>query len=364
VNDEENMTVDRNPDLSSDCRGLTSLVAGDVLALLRVAFWIIGGPCNLDFAVRQAAIIAFMVLARVGIKPLARMRLRPPGKTSQVYETEWWFEAGKGFFTVKDRFALRRHLAPDELTFAVQRYLARRPEGSCDHLFVTREGLPLEASSYSLTAKSAADGLELGRPLPTLLKEFCERRIKSHPVKEAVAYCLARKFKGRRPAVDCETALEVLTHSDPFGGNLRRAMEDDEYALELLREDPELRTRLPSVARVSSTTSGQNLRPRLSAEDHPWIAELLAIQRPDRRSDWRDEREKLFVQYYPKMKPLLESFELTHVQAREFFGYSRGAWRIRLLKEVYGDDWWAQAEPAYPGSRRALAMREAGGGGE
>jgi hypothetical protein len=360
VNGKENMNSGRNPDMSSGCRGITWLEAGDVLALLRVAFWIIGGPCNIDFAVRQVVIVAFMALVRVGTKPLARMRLRPQGTTSQVYESEWWFEDGKGFFTVRDRLLLRRHRAPDELTFAVQRYLALRPEGSCDHLLVTRSGLPLEASSLSLTAKSAAEGLELGSPLPTMLKDFCERQIKMHPDKEGVAYCLGRKFQGRQPSVDCDTALDVLTHSDPFRGDLRRAMEDDEFVRELLWENRELRTRLPLVARTYSTSAGQKLRPRLSAEDHPWIAELLAIQRPERRSDWRNQRELLFIEYYPKIKPLLESFELAHVQAAELFGYSRAAWRTRLLKQVYGDDWWAQAEPAYPGARRVLAMREAG----
>jgi hypothetical protein len=353
------MNSNRNPDLSSSCRGLTSLVAGDVLALLRVAFWMIGGPCNLDFAVRQVVIVAFMALARVGTKPLARMRLRPQGTTSQVYESEWWFEDGIGYFTVKDRFLLRKHRAPDELTFAVQRYLAHRPEGSCDHLLVTRSGQPLEASSISLTAKSAADGLELGRPLLTMLKDFCERHIKMHPDKEAVAYCLARDFKGRQPFVDCETALDVLKHSMPFRGDLRRAMEDDEFARVLLGERPELRTSLPMVARTPLTSAGQTLWSRLRAEDHPWIAELLAVQRPARQKDFRDEREKLFVQYYPKIKPLLERFELVQSQAAELLGYSRAAWRTRLLKQVYGDDWWAQVEPIYPGARRTLAMREA-----
>jgi hypothetical protein len=335
--------------------GITSLDPGDVLALLRIAFWRMGGPCNHEFAVRQVAIVAFMAMAHLGIKPLARLMLRPSRRTEPVYDNEWWFEEDEsGYFTVRDGYALRTHRAPEELTYAVRRYCAIRPENSCDHLFVTSHGLPLEASSYSLTAKCAADGLELGRPLPTMLKEFCADRIRRYPNEEAIAYCFARKYDGRRPIVDPEVADGALTH---FEGKLRRAMEDDAFAIELLRS--EFRTRMPSVARTFPTTSGSAWTRRLGPEKHPWIGELLAKERPRQRHAMRVFREALFVEYYPKMRLLLESGELAQVQARQLLGYSSAGWRTRLLKETYGENWWAETEPAYPGSWRALTMREA-----
>lgn len=342
----------QNETLIIPTRGMTSLAPGDVLSLLRVPFWILGGPCQEDFAIRQVAINAFVALVRVGIKPLARMMLRPAGHSSPIGESEWWFdESGDGHFRVKDRFAVRKHRAPPALTFAVRRYCEIRPANSSTHLFVTRTGAPLEESSYSLTAKQAATALELGEALPTMLKDFCEARIKSHPDKMAAAYCLALTFEGCRPVVDHRLADEVLASVDPFEGKLQRAMEDDEFALQLLRT--EYPTQMPLVAR----NIGYELPPpevrRLDPKDYPWMEELLSRPKPKKRRETQIQREMNFNEFYPKMKPLLETGELTQTQAMELLGFSGTGWRTRVLRETYGKDWWEEAEPAYPGSRRA-----------
>lgn len=345
-------TVDTALEAIPTSRGMTSLRPGDVLSLLRVPFWIIGGPCQKDFAIRQVAINAFIGLARVGIKPLARMMLRTVGQTTPVDESEWWFdENGGGHFTVKDRFAIRTHRAPNTLTFAVRRYCALRPANSCSHLFVTRTGAPLEASSYRLTLKEAADALELRKPLPTMLKEFCESRIKLHPDKKAVAYCLALQFEGRRPIVDPQLADDVLAFADPLDGKLRQAMESDEFALELLRT--EFPTQMPRVAR----STGYQLPPlpvrRVDPNLCAWMLDLLSRPKPKGRRKQQAQREEHFVEFFPKMKPLLERGELTQTQCKELLGFSSSGWRTRVLKETYGEEWWVVEEPAYPGSRRA-----------
>jgi hypothetical protein len=318
-----------------------AFTAGDVLSVLRVPFWTIGGPRNTEFAIRQVAINAFMALVHLGVKLLARMTIddwRPKDKQGRPQELVRVVERG---FT--------RYVPPTEaLAFAVERYLSIRPKSDCQHLFLTSTGKPLEKSSFSLTATTAARSLELDGSIPTLLKDFCRTAAEDDWDKEAAAYFLGRKFGHRRPAYDLEKLSALVTRTDRFEGCLRLAMEDDSVALDLLHS--KYPTTLPAVCvDLQPATAGMIIKPRLSS-DHPLVAALAAVEQPVSRA----KREELFVSHYSTVSKLLNSGELSHTQGMEIFGYSKSAWRIRLLRATYGEDWWMQSEREYPGSRGAL----------
>jgi hypothetical protein len=332
------------------CAGLTSLDPGDVLCLLRLPFWLVAANYNFLFAARQVAILCFMAIAHIGVKPLARLMLRPRDAINQVYESEWWFdENGDGHFCIKDR-KIRNHKAPDALTFAVRRYLNGRLNVQSDHLFVTRSGHPLDDSSYSLTLLTLAQQLKLGAPVATMMKAFFAEHAAAVLDEECLAFLTGRRYRGRAPKIGLGLQRDLLLLLDPFQGRLRDALENDDFARQLL--STEFPTRLPITGRPPDAYLHTDWKPPLNANDHPWIAELMVPRRPEKQFRMREQREEIFLTYYPRMKPLLESGELPQYQAAELLGYSRSAWRIRVLRATFGDDWWMETNPVYPGKPR------------
>jgi len=336
----------------SSCAGITLLLPGDVLCLLRLPFWLASANYNWAFAARQVAILCFMALAHIGIKPLAKLMLRPKDSKEQVYESEWWFDHdGEGYFCIKDR-KLRQHRAPAALSFAVRRYLSSRPDTDDDHLFVTRSGRPLEESSYSLTLLTLARQLDLGAPVATMLKAFCAEVAGQVLDAEDAAFLTGRPYRGRKPKLEVVRELDLLLQIDPFEGLLGQAINDDDFAMTLLAE--RFPTRLPLLARTQSSYEKTDWMPPLDPKEYPLIRELASLPRAEKQIDMRAQREDRFVEYFPRMKPLLEEGKLPQYQAAELLGYSRSAWRIRVLEETHGQEWWVQTEPTYPGKKKLV----------
>lgn len=326
---------------------LRRLSPGDVLMLLRVSFWIATGGCTPYFAVRQVAIIAFMVFARVSAASLAGLRLRH-------YRPD-----GEDVVVVTSRGKTRTIPLPPAVKMMVERYLISRPTSDSDHLFLTWSGKPLERSSYNLTLRRTAKYLGLTRDLRGMLHRFCAETLDADHDDVAVANFFGRNFANYvAPApVTIAKMRQMIARHDRFDGTLLRCIGNDDFAMATAQR---LGTVMPSV--FWTVTKDNQERPRLTAEEHPMVEALLAVDWARNRFARNRLRAELLDRHLADLEELLGSQKLTHRQAAQLFGVKYPSF-WRLLKHARTGPGWqdrysAEVNPPRPKTRRTRTTEE------
>ncbi|MET1047128.1 MAG: hypothetical protein ABWX70_10585 [Hyphomicrobium sp.] len=320
---------------------LNKLSIGDVAHLLRTSFWDVGGMCGADYAHRMVAIVAFMVFTHLGVKILARLPLsawRPRDASGRQRDV----------VVVKERGHVRATPLSSDLIEAVEAYLEIRPSSAHDALFVTKSGKPLEESSFSLSFKTVQDRLGMTSPLPTMLKQFCLDRFAEaseaivdpadrEAYEEVVAAFLGRRLGNKHRPVSDVRLSALKDDVVELAPDMKACLYDDECGRQATYT-----TVFPDKWRSAMcvTTAGMELKPRLTAEDHPMVAELLAEIVPEKRGQMQDWRERMFVRYLPQIADLLVRDAISLTQLADLLKFSRSGLRERLILAFYGEDWW------------------------
>jgi hypothetical protein len=297
---------------------ITVLRDRDIVKLMTPTFWEGSG---IDLAKRLLYCAHVALMAFCYISPWI----------ARTIQMEDWRPGGLNVVRIKRDGELQTIPVCDEAVTIVERYIEHRrrpaactcPEEKpccCGPLFVSpRLRKELTATSVRETFERAAEKIGLALPLADLALRFCERKLEEAATKDADRDA-ARRFMGYRtvegprdiplPHVPFPNLVRIARRSGRWCKVFGREFETDRRADENLEKPGTVPRRRP---RAASWAGGR----RATADEHPLIAELMAIAEPEDEKLKADLKRFLRKTYLERLDPLVLSGLLGVEQASE-----------------------------------------------